>query len=365
MLKKRKKLTSLLIFLFILFMGLISGAAVFASPEDETNLQTEAFFINVTVDKEWIGPEGDSITVQLQADGINVGAPVTIDATDGWTHTWHNLLEGYIMFSPPYWHDIEYTIAEVGVIGDDPYSTEISGSVKGSSGTITVTNTNQRRVRIDVQKVWIGPGEDSAIIDLLADGSYTDGVMVNEASMWSSSFDMPKYNHTTGDEIVYTVGESGLDTDVYSSAITGDQTSGLVVTNTNITKIDIPVTVNMLCDKAESLSVNLLVNGEVVDTLVLDPDNSWSGAFEGLFKYDQTTGEEIPYTLGIGELVGDCNVDITVTGSLLEGFTITATPVTTATVEATLPQTGDVSIIAGIITAVAGTGIVTLTRKRK
>ena len=77
--------------------------------------------------------------------------------------------------------------------------------------------------------------------------------------------------------------------------------------------------------RPDSITVNLLQNGEKVDSAELNEDNQWKHTFSDLDKYD-STHSEYEYTVeeempeGVSE-----NYTAAVTGSAAEGFTITNT----------------------------------------
>ena len=74
--------------------------------------------------------------------------------------------------------------------------------------------------------------------------------------------------------------------------------------------------------RPDSVTVNLLANGERadVDPLTLDEAGEWSGSFTGLPKY--ADGKEIEYTVEEDEVTG---YRPAITGSAADGFTITNT----------------------------------------
>lgn len=79
---------------------------------------------SVTVNKAWADDEGvdrpESVSVQLYADGVAYGAPVTVSGDYGWSYTWYDLPLG-----------AEYTVAEVNV--PEGYEAKVDG--------YTITNT--------------------------------------------------------------------------------------------------------------------------------------------------------------------------------------------------------------------------------
>ena len=69
---------------------------------------------------------------------------------------------------------------------------------------------------------------------LLADGVEKETVTLNAAGNWKYTFaNLPKYDANDGHEIVYSVNEEKVSG--YKTVITGDATTGYVITNTKET----------------------------------------------------------------------------------------------------------------------------------
>ena len=86
--------------------------------------------ITIPIEKKWVGPSKDSVTVKLLADGIEKET-VTLKVDTNWKHTFKDLPK----YSETDGHEIVYTIKEVQVEG---YVTGISGDAKNG---FTITNT--------------------------------------------------------------------------------------------------------------------------------------------------------------------------------------------------------------------------------
>ena len=167
--------------------------------------------------KVWIGPEAESVTVELLADGVKV-AEVVLSESNGWKHTFMDL-DQYIDGV-----EINYTIREVGI---DCYSSKINGDRTG----FTIMNTNTETVRISVEKRWKGTVGQPVTVRLLADGIFTQIITLNRNNNWKHTFnDLPKYDSKDGHEILYTVCEDPVPG--YKSSITGNVKSGFVIINT-------------------------------------------------------------------------------------------------------------------------------------
>ena len=158
---------------------------------------------------------------------------------------------------------------------------------------------------------------------------------VTEADDWSWSFDnLPKYDN--GEEISYTITED--DVDGYTSTITGDAGTGYEVTNTHEPgTLEIPVAKiwedknDKLNKRPDNITIHLFADGEDTgETLVLDEDSDWEGAF---YDLDQYKGDnKIKYTITEDDVRGYTS---SVTGSAEEGFEVTNKLITDA------PKTGD------------------------
>ena len=270
-----------------------------------TNTNTET--IEIQIAKQWVGPALESVTINLLADG-EVADTVVLNAENEWKYTFADLLK----YDGTDGHEIVYDVQEVPVEG---YEQGRSGSVETG---FTFTNTITGKVSLPVTKTWIGPAAESVTVELLADGVKVAEAILNEANGWQYTFtDFDQYNN--GVEIVYTIREVSIDG--YSTEITGDQ-SGYTITNTNTETIEIPVVKQWVGPAATSVTINLLADGEVADTVVLNAENEWKHTFTGLKKYDSTDGHEIEYDVQEVPVEG---YEQGRSGSVETGFTFTNT----------------------------------------
>ena len=97
-----------------------------------------------------------------------------------------------------------------------------------------MTNTSAAKVDVPVEKKWVGPAAEKAVVRLLAGGQDAGrSLELNESNGWKGAFsDLPKYDSQTGEEIAYAVAEEPVDG--YDSAVSGDAEHGFTVTNTYI-----------------------------------------------------------------------------------------------------------------------------------
>ena len=169
------------------------------------------------------GKRPASITINLLANGTEV-AEATVTAETAWQYTFNNL--------PKYENGVEivYTITEDAVDG-------YTATIDGYNATNTYAPEN---IQVSVIKIW----EDEDNIDNTRPESitivlYANGVAVEIKELsaldnWEWTFtDLAKYEN--GAEIVYTISE--VEVEGYFSTVTGDMTTGFVITNTYLIEI--------------------------------------------------------------------------------------------------------------------------------
>ena len=186
----------------------------------------------VSVRKEWADGNGakrpSSVSVQLYADNKAMGAPVTLDSSNGWSYKWtelpKNVREGELV------REIEYTVAETEI--PEGYVATISGSA--STGFV-ITNTfetgkleiekefefdpqepfepDDSPLDIPVIKTWNDNGNkdgnrpESVTVRLLADGTEVAKAVLNDANGWKTVFTgLPRLREDK-ERIEYTITE--------------------------------------------------------------------------------------------------------------------------------------------------------------
>ena len=307
--------------------------------------------INVPVTKQWVddnnakGLRADSVTIQLQADGENVGGKtLTLNAQGDW--------KGEFTALPKYKAGkvrqlVDYTLAETAV---DNYTVAIAGTTDADG--FTVTNTITGKVSVAVTKKWEGIDSDAApavTAELLADGQVRDEVVLDgnaDGSAWSHTFaDLDQYTET-GKEITYTIQEKDavdgkLSAEGHEYEVAVAQTEGTdtwTITNTMVNpEVKLPVTKvwddadNQDGIRPESVTVRLSatagdeeltpakLDGTPVDPLELESDGDWNGEFDALPTYD-AKGREITYTVAEDEVEG---YETEITGDAAHCFTVT------------------------------------------
>ena len=166
---------------------------------------------------------------------------------------------------------------------------------------------NYECVEISVSKIWddndnqdgIQPAEIT--VELLADGTATGKTLTLSAdNNWYGTFaSLPKYKCV--DEIAYTVTEANVP-DGYESVITGTAAYGFVITNTHTPEL-IDISGEKTWDdddnrdglRPDVITINLLKDGEVIDSRDITEDDDWSWTFTNLPKYE--AGNLICYTV--------------------------------------------------------------------
>ena len=265
--------------------------------------------VSIPVNKTWIGPKGEKAVVKLFANGVEK-EKAELNAGNNWSHTFANL-DKY----DDQGKKIAYTLKEEPV---QNYDSEITGSAESG---FTVKNTNNEKIKIPVEKTWVGPKLEKVRVNLLADGVVKEHAELSEANGWKHEFkDLPKYK-PDGSKIEYKIQE--IDEPNYDSEITGNAEDGFKIKNTNNEKINVPVEKKWIGKEAELVKVNLLADGkDTGKSVTLDKASRWKGEFKNLPKYDDKDGHEIAYTVKENKIEGYVS---NVSGNAKDGFVITNT----------------------------------------
>ena len=235
------------------------------------------------------GKRPDSITIRLYANGEQVDN-VTVTAENDWKWSFTNLPE-YENGSK-----ISYTITEDAVPG---YTSVVNG--------YNVTNSyTPGKTSVTVTKTWNDAGNQDGLrtgeitVKLLADGKDTGKTLtLSKENRWMGIFtDLDEYKD--GQKIVYTVEEVSVKG--YDSVITGDASTGFVITNSH-TPEEIDLSGAKTWDDAdnqdgkrpESITIRLYANGEQVEVVTVTAKDGWKWSFANLPKYE--SGSEIRYTI--------------------------------------------------------------------
>ena len=189
----------------------------------------------------------------------------------------------------------------------EPAVTESSNSGV-QTYSFTITNTF-KTVDISGTKIWQDKGNqdgkrpDSIKLHLYADEMEVTSkapIINKDGNEWSYRFtDLPKYNKH-GTEINYTVKENSVDG--YESSGVATKGNGYTITNTHTPETKSVSGIKTWDDKnnqdrkrPNSITVNLLKNGEKIRSEIVDTSKGWQYNFTNLPKYDN--GKEITYTI--------------------------------------------------------------------
>ena len=252
---------------------------------------------SVSVRKVWTdsdnqdGIRPESISVQLKADGKASGDPVVLNEANNWTYTWTKLAKNANKT------EIQYTVDEVDV--PSGYTKTVT---KESTGYVITNTHNPETTSINGTKTWSdndnqdGKRPTSITVNLLANGTKVDSKEVTANDNWKYEFtNLPKY--AAGNEITYTVEENAVEG--YEATV-----DGYNITNTHkpeTTKVEGTKTWNDSDNqdgiRPEKIIVNLLADGNKVNTQEVTPDDNgnWTYSFTDLPKFK--AGKEIVYTV--------------------------------------------------------------------
>ena len=262
-------------------------------------------------------------TATNAADGTVTFSPISYDESQVGTHK-YTISE--VAGSEP-GVTYETTVQEVEVKVEKVSATELKATASKEAKDLVFKNVyTPAKTSVSVKKAWDdkdnqdGKRPSSITVKLLADGQETNQTLVlNVANNWAGSFtnlDTDK----GGASIKYTVVEEPVTG--YTSEVTGDATSGFIITNTYTPEtVDVTVTKNWNDNndqdgkRPSSITVNLLADGTKVDSREIQAaaDGTWTAKFEKLAKYKD--GKEIKYAVTEESVVGY--------KSFIDNFTIT------------------------------------------
>ncbi|MFA9458390.1 Cna B-type domain-containing protein [Halalkalibacter sp. AB-rgal2] len=267
-----------------------------------TNLRVGT--IDVEGTKTWLDNNSDDrptlIEVNLLQNGVQVDNQ-EVTAADNWQYSFTDLDE-FDEEGIAY----EYTVKEEAVTG---YETTING--------FDITNLRVGITSVDVKKEWLdGDSDDrpeSITVHLLQNGDKYDETEVTAEENWEYTFtNLPRYDEQ-GVEYTYTIEEEEVAG--YDSMIDGYE-----ITNVRVGTIDVDVTKawrdDNPADRPAEITVNLLRNGIVIETIEIDADMDWEHTFTDLAEFDS---EGVAYEYRVTEH------DVPGYHSEVEGFDITNT----------------------------------------
>ena len=230
------------------------------------------------------GKRPEEVTIQLVADGQEVkGETATASESTGWTYKFADLPKN------EKGKKINYTVKEIIV---DGYETSIDG--------YEITNTHTpETINVDCKKTWVddnnkdGKRPDKVTIKLLANGEEIESKEVI-AKDWTYTFkNLPRYEK--GKEINYTIKETnvtGYDTTIDGYNITNTHATEKTEVSGKKTWVD---NENQDGKRPEKITVNLLADGEKVDSKEVTAEENWKYTFDNLEKYKN--GKLIKYEI--------------------------------------------------------------------
>ncbi|PFK46578.1 hypothetical protein COI93_04040 [Bacillus cereus] len=194
-----------------------------------------------------------------------------VTAETKWKYTFENL-QAYDAEGKAY----KYEVKEQPV---DGYQTEVKG--------YDITNTKVGQTKVEGTKTWKdgnGEGRPEMIkVDLLQNGQVIATQEVSEATGWKYTFtDLAAYN-AEGKAYKYEVKEQPVDG--YQSEV-----KGYDITNTKVAQTKVEGTKAWKDDNAKDrpkmIKIDLLQNGQVIDTKEVTAETKWKYTFENLQAYD-------------------------------------------------------------------------------
>ncbi|MEY8349194.1 Cna B-type domain-containing protein [Bacillus cereus] len=211
-----------------------------------------------------------SIKVELLQNGQVIDTK-EVTAETKWKYTFENL-QAYDAEGKAYKYEVKEQLV-------DGYQTEIKG--------YDITNTKVGQTKVEGTKTW---KDDNATdrpemikVDLLQNGKVIDTKEVSEATEWKYAFtDLAAYD-AEGKAYKYEVKEQPVDG--YQSEV-----KGYDITNTKVAQTKVEGTKAWKDDNAKDrpkmIKVDLLQNGQVIDTKEVTAETKWKYAFENLAAYD-------------------------------------------------------------------------------
>ena len=176
---------------------------------------------------------------------------------------------------------------------------------------------------LTVNKIWNdgdnrdGIRPESVTVRLLADGTEVAFAVLNAENNWKYTFENIPVVNGEGALINYTVSEDevpGYEAVIDQYSVTNVHRPELVLVAGEKTWDDAD---NADGIRPESITINLLANGQIIDTKVVTEADEWAWSFENLFKYEN--GEEIVYTIAEEAVAGY--------QTTVDGFNVTNTHV--------------------------------------
>ena len=225
--------------------------------------------IDIPLKVEWTGRDRVPVDVTLWANGVRKQT-VYLDYQKHWEHTFRNM--------PKYdenGDEIKYTVTQPNIVtyGSFKYKTTISGDA--TSGFVI---KNFSLIDITVGKSW------NMVPNIVIPGTPSPAdppTMFFVTNVLSAFDDAMSYSLDTSIAADSNKEDENYD-DPVNSSDDGEQPD-----DRSKSKVAVP----------DSITVKLLADGRVVDTMQLTKDMDWTGKFENLPRYDERDNHEIQYTI--------------------------------------------------------------------
>ena len=320
--------------------------------------------INISGTKTWEDKDNQdgirpgSITVTLYDHLGNEVGETTATKETNWTYTFDNL--------PKYANgkEIKYTVKETSQING--YETIVKD--------FDITNKHTpETVSYKVTKVWNDNNNQDGIrpksitVKLYKNGKIEKTVTISAANNWTYTFEnLPKY-YDEGKPVIYEIVEDEVKG--YTSNVSQDKETskdkkeynGIIINTHKVAKKNIKVTKtwkdnnNKVNKRPESITVNVLKNGEFFKQIILTKDMNWMFILNNLDKFEN--GKEIIYTIeelkvkGYTTTYNGYNIINTLINKRSSNKVI---PVIKGKVEITPPSTGiesnnDINLLEGLL----------------
>ena len=225
--------------------------------------------IDIPLKVEWTGRDRVPVDVTLWANGVRKQT-VYLDYQKHWEHTFRDM--------PKYdenGDEIKYTVTQPNIVtyGSFKYKTTISGDA--TSGFVI---KNFSLIDITVGKSW------NMVPNIVIPGTPSPAEpprMFFVTNVLSAFDDAMSYSLDTSLAADSNTEDENYD-DPVNSSDDGEQPD-----DRSKSKVAVP----------DSITVKLLADGRVVDTMQLTKDMDWTGKFENLPRYDERDDHEIQYTI--------------------------------------------------------------------
>ena len=116
-------------------------------------------------------------------------------------------------------------------VGYELNNTEYTLQVTATDGALQTISDKPTKTNISVTKTWVGTKAGPITVHLFANGTDTGTTLtLDDTNNWTASFTNVRKYDQSGTEIQYTISEDTVNG--YDATITGNQTTGFTITNT-------------------------------------------------------------------------------------------------------------------------------------